>query len=93
MANLKVPYTRRSNFSYTKAYKSYAWRMKNCCNAVDGTFYDAINNDARVIAHRGEKSFAPASEFPGSVFPVLSGRRLKDMLIILFAVFLDHPPC
>ncbi len=48
MAKLNVPYTRRSNFSYAKAYKSYARRMKNCCNAVDGTFYNAINVDSLV---------------------------------------------
>jgi len=43
VAKLNVPYTRRSDFSYAKAYKSYVERMKNHCNAVDGTFNDAIN--------------------------------------------------
>jgi len=43
MAKLKVPYTRRIGFSGKKSYKSYLERLKNHYNAVDGTFYDAIN--------------------------------------------------
>jgi hypothetical protein len=43
MAMLKDPYTRRSCFSGSKEYKSYIECLKNCYNAVDGTFNDAIN--------------------------------------------------
>jgi len=43
MAKLKVPYTRRSDFSGLKSYMQYLERLKNRYNAVDGTFYDAIN--------------------------------------------------
>jgi hypothetical protein len=46
MAKVKVPYTRRRNFSGKKSYKSYLEWLKNCCNAVNGTFYDAISLDA-----------------------------------------------
>ena len=42
MAKVKVPYTRRSDFSDNKSYKSYLEWLKNCYNAVDGTFNDAI---------------------------------------------------
>ncbi len=43
MAKIKVQYSRRSDFSDKKSYKSYLEWLKNCYNAVDGTFYDAIN--------------------------------------------------
>jgi hypothetical protein len=44
MAKSKVPYRRRSGFSDSKSYKSYLECLKNCYNAVDGTFDDAIKN-------------------------------------------------
>jgi len=31
---------------------SYAWRMKNSFNAVDGAFYEAVNLDSgRILIH------------------------------------------
>ena len=45
MAKLKVSYTRRSGFSGTRQYMQYAECLKNRCNAVDGTFYEAIKNN------------------------------------------------
>jgi hypothetical protein len=48
MAKIKVPYTRRSSFSDKKLYIYYLEWLKNCCNAVDGTFYDAIKNNSLV---------------------------------------------
>jgi len=42
-ARRKCPWgARRSGFSGTRQYVWYAEFLKNRCNAVDGTFYDAI---------------------------------------------------
>jgi hypothetical protein len=38
---------RRSGFSGTRQYLYYAECLKNHCNVVDGTFYDAIKVDKR----------------------------------------------
>jgi hypothetical protein len=45
MAKLRVPYTRRSGFSGSKSYRSYIERLKNSCNAVDGSFSKAIGGE------------------------------------------------
>jgi hypothetical protein len=42
MANQKFRSTRRSGFSGVKAYRLYVKDLKNHCNAVGRTFYDAI---------------------------------------------------
>jgi hypothetical protein len=42
MAKYKFRYTRRSDFSGARQYTWYVECLKNCCNAADRTFYDAI---------------------------------------------------
>ncbi len=42
MAKVKVPYTRRSDFSFAMAYIWHSERMLNRYYEDDGTFYDAI---------------------------------------------------
>ncbi len=63
-AKIKVPYTRRSDFSDKKSYMQYFEWLKNCYNAVDGTFYDAIkirikNIHGRDTDHPQETSMKP----------------------------------
>jgi hypothetical protein len=67
MAKQKFRYTRRSDFSGARLYIWYVEYLKNCYNAVDRTFYDAIRIEHKFAAESlsGDLSFR---ECPGIFF-------------------------